>query len=62
MTQNLFLSMFSQGVWSCHFLNFSFKHVHPVSSEGPLWLCHVRANLAGAGRGQCMRTFNHLFL
>lgn len=62
MSQNLFFSMFSQGVWSCHFLDLNSKYVHPVSSEGPLWLCLVRTNLAGTGGGQCIRTFNHLFL
>lgn len=48
--------MFSQGVWSCYFPDINSKYVHPISSESPLWLCFVCANLAGAGGGQCIRT------
>lgn len=43
--------LFPQGVWSCHFPHVRPEHVHPVCSEGPLWLRHVCPHPAGLGGG-----------
>lgn len=45
------VSLFPQGVWSRHFPHIRPEHVHPVRSEGPLWLCHVCSHPAGLGGG-----------
>lgn len=45
-------SLHLQGVWGCHLPDITSEHVHPISSEGPLWLRHVCPDPAGPGGGK----------
>lgn len=52
LTQNDDIPVFLQGVWGRHFPDIRSEYVHPISGEGPLWLCHVCSHPAGLSGGK----------
>lgn len=44
---SLSLSPSLQGVWCCHPADIFPEHADPLCSQGALWMCHLRQDLAG---------------